>query len=100
MSSSVSDAMLEIGLAGTSIRNATLLGLGSAEAAGGGSGAKAALLIAAFDAFKAHPLGLFGFVVMLSIWTTLALPVTPLEVCAGCVFGPVWGTIGSLTGKT
>jgi len=66
MSYSVSDAMLEIGLAGTSIQNATLLGSGSdpalglAGGAGGGSGAKAALLIAAFDAFKTHPLGLFG----------------------------------------
>lgn len=67
---------------------------------GGATSAKAALLIAAFDAFKSHPMGLVGFVCALSVWTMLALPVTPLEVCAGCVFGPVWGTLGSLCGKT
>lgn len=61
---------------------------------------KAALLIAAFEALKEHPLGWFGFIFLLTGWTTCALPVTPLEVCAGFVFGPVWGTLGSLLAKT
>jgi hypothetical protein len=61
---------------------------------------KAALIIAAFEAFRDHPLGLLGFVLWLTVWTTFALPVTPLEVCAGFVFGPIWGTFGSLLAKT
>jgi uncharacterized membrane protein YdjX (TVP38/TMEM64 family) len=40
------------------------------------------------------------FFPVLAAWTTCALPVTPLEVCAGFVFGPIWGTMGSLFAKT
>uniref|UniRef100_A0A6U4KZU7 VTT domain-containing protein n=1 Tax=Hemiselmis andersenii TaxID=464988 RepID=A0A6U4KZU7_HEMAN len=61
---------------------------------------KAAIIIAAFEAFKSHPLGWLGFILWLTVWSTCALPVTPIEVCAGFVFGPVWGTVGSLIAKT
>ncbi|EKX52447.1 hypothetical protein GUITHDRAFT_150556 [Guillardia theta CCMP2712] len=61
---------------------------------------KTQLLVAIFNYFESHPLGYVGFIVFLTCWTTLAFPVTPLEVCGGCVFGPIWGTLGSLVGKT
>eukprot|EP00960_Hanusia_phi_P071750 767620-Hanusia_phi.AAC.6 len=61
---------------------------------------KTQLLVAMFNYFESHPLGYVGFIVFLTCWTTLAFPVTPLEVCGGCVFGPIWGTLGSLVGKT
>ncbi len=61
---------------------------------------KAIFIISIFEFLKAHPWGYVGFLIFLTIWTVLALPVTPIEVCAGYVFGPIWGTLGSLTGKT
>ncbi len=84
------------------LRNETRMGVLDGESAEGSQPdvSKAALVILVFEAFRSHPLGYVGFLVFLTMWTTLALPVTPIEVCAGCVFGPVWGTLGSLTGKT
>jgi hypothetical protein len=61
---------------------------------------KALIIINTFEYLKEHPYGYAGFVLFLTLWTICALPVTPLEVCAGYVFGPIWGTIGSLTAKT
>ncbi len=61
---------------------------------------KAVFIVSIFEYLKEHPWGYVGFLVFLTFWTMLALPVTPLEVCAGYVFGPIWGTIGSLFGKT
>ena len=61
---------------------------------------RAILLLGIFEYIKEHPFGYLAFLVFLTVWTTLALPVTPIEVCAGFVFGPIWGTLGSVTGKT
>ena len=61
---------------------------------------KALIIVNTFEYLKEHPYGYLGFLGFLTIWTICALPVTPIEVCAGYVFGPIWGTLGSLTGKT
>jgi hypothetical protein len=61
---------------------------------------KAIIIISIFEFLKEHPWGYVGFLFFLTVWTVLALPVTPIEVCAGYVFGPIWGTLGSLFGKT
>eukprot|EP00961_Rhodomonas_salina_P050683 680545-Rhodomonas_salina.1 len=85
-------------MASVILRNATSFGE-TDDAAGAGSEpgiSKAAFLILVFEAFRAHPAGYVGFLFFLTFWTTLAMPVTPLEICAGCVFGPYWGTAGSL----
>mmetsp|Transcript_24350 Transcript_24350/g.58001 ORF Transcript_24350/g.58001 Transcript_24350/m.58001 type:complete len:203 (+) Transcript_24350:79-687(+) len=89
-------------MASVILRNATSFGE-TDDAAGAGSEpgiSKAAFLILVFEAFRAHPAGYVGFLFFLTFWTTLAMPVTPLEICAGCVFGPYWGTAGSLFAKT
>ena len=40
------------------------------------------------EASKEHPQGYVMFIMFLTFWTTIAAPVTPVEIGGGCVFGP------------
>ena len=98
----VSEAVLGLGMA-ESLRNATL-GLNAMR---GGAADRFSIgrvitgtLLHVFAVIESHRFGYIGFIIFLTFWTTIAAPVTPVEIGGGCVFGPVWGTIGSLTGKT
>merc|ERR1712216_377429 len=80
---------------------------GACAADSGGSGFSPAEFVSGtllrvfsvIEASKEHPQGYVMFIMFLTFWTTIAAPVTPVEIGGGCVFGPVWGTLGSLIGK-
>mmetsp|Transcript_67900 Transcript_67900/g.110127 ORF Transcript_67900/g.110127 Transcript_67900/m.110127 type:complete len:203 (-) Transcript_67900:492-1100(-) len=97
--SAASEAKLGLGMAGMMHNNTGLLGLSGGGAAGE-SFSISEFLLTVFSTIEGHPYGYVGFIVFLAFWTTIAAPVTPVEIGGGCVFGPVWGTIGSLIGKT
>ena len=40
------------------------------------------------EASKENPQSYIMFIVFLTFWTTIAAPVTPVEIGGGCVFGP------------
>mmetsp|Transcript_32645 Transcript_32645/g.76896 ORF Transcript_32645/g.76896 Transcript_32645/m.76896 type:complete len:221 (-) Transcript_32645:127-789(-) len=64
-----------------------------------GSG-KAATLLLVFETLSSHPLGFPGFIFLLMLFTVAGLPLTPLQVSAGAIFGAIWGSIGNQVGKT
>jgi hypothetical protein len=102
--SAASEAKLGLGMAG----NSTMCYSGACAANSGIQGFSPGEFITGtllrvfsmIEASKENPESYIMFIVFLTFWTTIAAPVTPVEIGGGCVFGPVWGTLGSLIGKT
>ena len=96
-----SEAIMGLGMVDI-MRNTTSIGL-PVVLRGGGFSIKDMItgaLLHVFGVIENHRFGYAGFILFLTFWTTIAAPVTPVEIGGGCVFGPVWGTLGSLIGKT
>lgn len=48
----------------------------------------------------AGPLGHLAIVASFTIWVWIALPITPVEIAIGFIFGPMWGFVCNLFCKT